>query len=244
VPVTAEDDARAKRRLVITCVTVAVVVAGTAAWIYKRSLDPIRAQESFDSGQRLLAIARYNQAILSFDRAVALKPDFEEAYVSRGRARAALYDPERAVQDFSAAIALRPRDAQALLNRGRAYLLLKNYSAAIDDSEAALRVEPQLAAAHNLRGTVLRDTGNPGQALEEFNRAVDLAPNADNYYQRGATFQALGRHQQAIADFDQTIAFAPFQAQGYFARAESRRALGDQQGAEKDHLQARILDGR
>jgi len=31
-------------------------------------VDPIHAQESFESGVRLLKIARYSQAILAFDR--------------------------------------------------------------------------------------------------------------------------------------------------------------------------------
>jgi tetratricopeptide (TPR) repeat protein len=244
IPVTAEDAAREKRRSLVACVSAAVLVLGIAGWIYKRSLDPIHAQESFDSGQRLLAVARYNQAILSFDRTVALQPQFQPAYLLRGRARAGLSDTERAVEDFSKAISLNPRDSLAILDRGRAYLDLKNYSAAMKDSEAAIGINPRLAAAHNLRGTVLRETGHARAAIEAFNQAVELAPNADNYYQRGATYQLLGEHRLALADFDQTIAFEPAMAHAYFARAESRRAVGDMQGAEKDHRYGRALDGR
>ena len=220
------------------------MVVAAALITYKLSTDPLRARESFDAGTRLMSVARYHEAILSFDRAIGLKRNFTDAWLMRARAYVALYEPARAIQDFDRAIQLRPRDAHALLERGRSYLLLQNYPAAIADATAAIGIDPQLASAYNLRGTALRETGNPRGALEDFNRAVERAPDADNYYQRGATHQILGEHELAIADFTQTIAFQPYLAQGYFARAESERAIGKDGLANEDHLKGRTLDGR
>ena len=243
VPVTAEDAARRKRRIVSAWVTAAVVVALAAVWIHKRSTDPLKAQEAFEAGQQLMTVARYNQAILTFDRAIALESDFAEAWVMRGRAHMALYETGAAINDFSRAIRLRPRDPGALLERGQAYLSQKDWRAAMADGTAAAAINPNLAAAYNLRGTAVRETGDPQKALEDFNRAVQLEPNADNYYQRGATYQLLGQNALAIADFTQTIAFQPSLAQGYYARALAERAAGDEGSAEKDHERGRILDG-
>ncbi len=112
------------------------------------------------------------------------------------------------------------------------------------DADQAIAIDAKAARAYNLRGLVIRTMGDPRKALENFTRAVELEPNEDNYYQRGATYQLLGEHRRAIADFDQVIAFKPDQAPAYFARAESRRAIGDLSGAAADHKQGLIIDGR
>jgi tetratricopeptide (TPR) repeat protein len=244
IPVTAEDVARRRRRIISAIVTAVVALSLLAAWIYKRSTDPLRAQESYDSGRRLFQVARYDQAILSFDRALALKPDFPEAWLMRARCYVSLYDPERAIPDFDRAVQLRANDTMTLIYRGRAHILLRDFPAAIADAAAALAIDAKLGVAYNLRGTAERGTGDPRKALDDFNRAVEFEPNADNYYQRGATHQLLGEHKLAIADFDRAIEFTPDMSQQYYARAESKRAIGDVEGAKKDHRQGLILDGR
>jgi tetratricopeptide (TPR) repeat protein len=244
VPVTAEDVSRRRSRIVRACLIAGLVIAGAGGWMYKRTMDPMHAQESYDSGVRLLKIARYQQAILSFDRAIKLKPDFADAYLMRGRAFIAEAKPERAVADFSAVIELHPGDPQGLIDRGTAYLDVKDYQAAIADANAAIQLNPNLDLAYNLRGAVVRAAGDLSAALDDFNKAVKLAPTSYNYYDRGATYQMMGQHRRAIEDFNQVVAYHPDTAAGYFARAESRRALGDVEGAQEDHLRGRILDGR
>ena len=244
IPVTAEDVERKKRRIAVALSVLSLAVLAAGAWAYKRSTDPLRAQDSFDAAQRLFAVARYNQAIVSCDRAIGLKPDFADAYVLRGSAHMAQYEPDLGIPDFTKAIELRPGDPDALLDRARAYVDQKNYPAAIADAAAALSLDPKLASAYNLRGVVLRALGAPKKAIEEFDRATELEPNQDNYFQRGATYQILGDHQRAIADFTEAISRAPDKAQAYFARAESERALGETEQANQDHAQGRYLDGR
>lgn len=244
VPVSAEDVARRKRRIVLSCVAAALVAAGIAGWLYKRSVDPLHAKESYDAGVRLLQIARYNQAILSFDRTIALEPGFADAYLMRGRSYAGDGRTERAIADFTTAVQLLPNDTRPLLDRALAYLDLKDFQNAIRDASHAIELNPKLGDAYNLRATAVRSLGDPQKALSDFNRAVELDPNADNYFQRGATYQMLADHKDALADFDRVIAMKPDEAPAYFARSESRRALGDLKGAAADHLQGRIIDGR
>ncbi len=244
IPVRAEDAARRRRRIFLACWTAALIVVGTAGYLYRRSVDPIHAQESYDAGVRLLKIARYSQAILSFDRAIALKPDLIDAYLERGRAFVGDSQTERAIQDFTRVIELRPNDPQPLIDRGTAYIEKKDYQSAIADADRALAIDPKAAAAFNLRGVAHRAMGNLDSALQNFSRAVALASNETNYYERGATYQLLGEHRRAIADFSQVIAFRPDASAGYFARAESLRALGDLKGAQLDYIQGRTIDGR
>ena len=79
--------------------------------------------------------------------------------------------------------------------------------------------------------------------MEDFTKAVELEPNLDNYFQRAATYQQIGEHQLAIADFGKALEEDPQQPHTYFARAESRAAVGDSAGAQADIAAGRKIDG-
>jgi tetratricopeptide (TPR) repeat protein len=243
-PVSAEDFARQKRRRMLILLGAALLVALVVGYIYKRSTDPLRAREAYDAGERLLKIARYPQAILSFDRAISLQADYPEAFLMRGKARATMSDTDRAIDDFTQAIALRPNISPAYLERASAYLGLRKFQLSLDDCTKAISIDAKMSAAYNLRGMVLRTMGKTEEALEALNKAVEIDPNLDNLYQRGATYQLLGNHKAAVKDFDLVVSFNPYSAQAYFARAESKRAMGDEAGAKRDHQRGRVLDGR
>jgi tetratricopeptide (TPR) repeat protein len=244
VPVSASDFSRRRARIGWIVGASIIVVLAAAGYLYKRAIDPVHAKESFDAGTRLFKIARYNQAALSFDRAIALKPDFVEAYMMRGKAAAEQSEPEKALGDFSKVIELRPADPDAWLERALCYFALNNFQAAIADSSQAITLNPKLAGAYAQRGSAYRKSGDFKKALEDFSHAVELEPSAPNYFERGAIHALMGQHELAISDFDRVIELIPDLPTAFFARAESRRALGDEKGAERDHAQGRILDGR
>ena len=87
-----------------------------------------------------------------------MKPDYPEAYLNRGAAKATLGKHEAAIQDYNQAIRLRSGYAFAYYNRGLAYLALGNAEAARRDFEKARDLaraagNPALAALaeHRLR---------------------------------------------------------------------------------------------
>ncbi len=219
VPLSAEEFAKAQNRRRLVIGSAAVVVLALGGWTYKRSVDPIHALEAFDAGERLLRTARYSQAIVSFDRAIALQSDYAEAYLMRGRANISLARPLVAIPDFTTAIELHPREPQAYLDRGSAQVSLQSWKEALEDFNRAIELDPKLAIAYNLRGSAIRAMGDPAKALPDFQKAAELLPNMDNVFQRGATYQALGRHEEAINDFSRVISFQPDSAQAYFARS-------------------------
>lgn len=243
IPVTAEDVERQQRRRLLKWLVVALIALLAGGIIYKRVTDPRNAREAYDAGMRLLKATRYEQAILNFNRAVDLQPDFAEAYRMRGRAYVAQSNSDLAIRDFSRVAELRVSDASVLTERGFARLDKKDYANAIADADRAIALDPKLARAYNLRATARRAAGDPRKAVEDFTKAVELAPNLDNYFQRAATYQQLGEHRLAIADFDKAVAEDPQQPHTYYARAESRAALGDSAGAQADITAGRKIDG-
>jgi tetratricopeptide (TPR) repeat protein len=243
MPVMAEDVERRKRRnrIVIAAVTIAVLFAG---WYgYRRMVDPVAAQQSYDDGVRLFRSNRYEQAILNFSRAADLKPDLVEAYRMRGRSYAALSDPDKAIADFTKVSALLPKDGSVLVERGFVYYGRKDFIHAMTDATSALKLDDKLAKAYNLRATIERSSGQIPQAIDDFSRAVALAPDLDNYFQRAATYQLINDHAHALADFDEALNISPDESHTHFARAQTRAALGDYKGAKEDIEIGRRIDG-
>ncbi len=238
-------DSKQRRKLLIFAFAMAImIIAITLVIVYQRVTNPMNARLALETGQRQFALNEYRQAILSFDRALTLKPDLFETYLLRGKAYVASGDTELGVLDFTKMIELQDGDVRPLLERGAAYQLLRNFSASVADASKTLEIDPKLARAYNMRGTALREMGDPKRALADFNRAVDLAADQDNYFQRAATYQALGEHQEAIKDLDRLLEIDPGDVPGYYARARSRRALGDAEGAKADYTYAWALEHR
>jgi tetratricopeptide (TPR) repeat protein len=243
VPVSAEDFAARKRRIVFTWIGAGLLVALVGIWTYRRSVTPLEAQQSLEDGQRQLKATHYAEAVLAFNHALTLKSDLADAYLYRGRANTALGNNEGAIQDFTRVIQLRPQGAEAFVERAAARLEQQDYPGVIADCGDALKRDSRLAIAYNMRATALRETGKPEQALEDLNRAVEIEPQKSNYFQRAATYEALGQHQKALADLDEVIAQKPDGPQAYFARARSRIALGDVAGAKEDRRRALSIIG-
>ena len=60
------------------------------------------------AGIALQDLKRPAEALASYDKAIALKPDFAEAYNNRGNALRDLKRPEEALASYDKAIALKP----------------------------------------------------------------------------------------------------------------------------------------
>lgn len=244
IPVTANDARRARLRVrakIAFGLALAVCLAG---WLYKRSVDPINARTAFDQGARQLDNGRYQDAILNFTRAVDLKSDFVEAFEKRGQAYFATQDLDRALHDLDSAIHWNPTSAALLTERATVYLQQKHYSQAEQDCSRAIALNANLSRAYNVCGVARRAQGNVSQALTDLERAVELLPSVDNLFQRGATYQLLGEHAKAIDDFSVIVEREPDNPHPLFARAESRRAIGDTEGAQADLDLAHELDGQ
>jgi tetratricopeptide (TPR) repeat protein len=244
VPVSAEDFQKGRRRIIAICCIVAVVLGVAGYMVYRHYMDPVRAREAYDDAKRLIAVTRYQQAILACSTAILLKPDYADAYLLRAQAYAAQRELEYAETDFTNLLRLEPKSARAYTGRCEVYYNFKDYLKAIIDCGKAIQLDPSNARAFNLRGAALRETSDPKASLVDLNRAVELSPDVDDLYQRGATYRALGRFKEAIADFDQAAFLFPGNPEVYRARAEAKRAMGDEKGAQTDYQHGKDLEGR
>jgi predicted O-linked N-acetylglucosamine transferase (SPINDLY family) len=184
----------------------------------------LSAVEQGNADYRLM---RFEAAIASYDRAIALDPAQMEAHYNRGNALAELRQYEAAVAGFGAAIVLQPGCTAAYYNRGNALLALKQYGAAIDSYDQAIALQRTHAKAYNNRGVALRDLRQYQAAVSSFDTAVALEPDfADAHYNRGNSLRDLAQHAAAVASYDRAISLNAHYADAYVDRGEALNDLG------------------
>lgn len=147
-----------------------------------------------------------------------------------------------AIPYFSRALELDPNSWNAYYQRAVANQNEGEASAAESDYRSALELNPDLVQALSALAGIHRDAGQKEQAIEEFTRAIELSPTTDAYFQRGSTYQELGQHEKAIDDFTWVINAMRDVPFVYYARATSKRALGDFEGATQDEATAKSFD--
>ncbi len=147
------------------------------------------------------------RAIVYLNNAIKEKPDYIEAYVSRGLAYFSLGQYQRAVEDYSKVIGLKPDNAYACYNRGNAYRHLGRHQLAIEDYNKALRLKSDFADAYYNRGAAYDDLGQYQRAVEDYNEAIRLKPNyVEAYNNRGVTYLLQDNNELGCRDAQKACA--------------------------------------
>jgi tetratricopeptide (TPR) repeat protein len=92
-------------------------------------------------------LGRLAEAVDSYDRATALKPDHAQAFSNHGSALQSLGHLEEALRSFDRAIALRPNDSVGYYNRANVLHALGRPDEALSSLDRAVALEPDYAEA-------------------------------------------------------------------------------------------------
>ena len=167
-------------------------------------------------------------ALENYDRAIALNPNYPEAYNNRGVVLVDLRRLAQALESYDHAIALNPNYPEAYNNRGAVLQNLKRPDEALASCDRAITLKPDFANAYNNRGIILRDLKMPDQALANYDRAIALEPDyAEAYTNRGNVLRDMRVLDEAQASYDRAIALKPDYASSYFNKSLLKLLTGD-----------------
>lgn len=202
-----------------------------------------KADDFFLQAEQKSKNSDYQGAIRDYDQAIALNPQYAEAYASRGDARASLSDFQGALKDVDQAIVLNPKLPEAYIVRGSIRGGLSDLQGALKDVDQAIALNPKLALSYANRALIRTSLNDFQGALKDADQAVALNPKDSNSYAyRTIIRTSLSDFQGALKDADQAVALNPKSVDAYLARASAHESLGDFQGALKDVDQAVALN--
>ena len=182
-----------------------------------------------DLGLIQAGAGRLDEAVASYDRALALRQDIAETHCRRADALRLLGRAEDALQGYDQALALSPVFAQALNNRGLVLMALGRREAALASYGAALAGQPDYVMALCNRGRTLHELGRSAEALASYDAALTHQPDhLEALNNRGALLRDLGRLDEALAAFDQALAVRPDYADALNNRGNVLKGLGRQ----------------
>jgi predicted O-linked N-acetylglucosamine transferase (SPINDLY family) len=192
----------------------------------RQAVKPGSAQAEFDLGNASCETGNYDEAIASYQHALALKPDFTEAHNNLGSVLSDLKRHEEAIASYRSALALRPAFAEAHSNLASVLNELKRHEEAIASCQQALAHKPDFAEAHcNLAGA-LNDLKRHEEAIASCRKALDIQPDlAEAHSNLGLALAALERHEEAVASCQRALAIKPDLVEAHLNLGNALNAL-------------------
>ena len=138
--------------------------------------DWIVSMGHFQEGRVEMASNKFKDAIISFGKAIKLRPNFGNAFYNRSEARIATDDFQGAIEDCTAAIQINPDDADAYINRGSAKAQLQDYNGCLADTDKALGLGFKKPVAHFNRGLCLLSLLQFDKAKAAFEACIAADP--------------------------------------------------------------------
>ncbi len=194
-------------------------------------------------GNALLRLKRFDEALASYDKAIALKGEPDAALLNcRGSALRNLGRLEDARVDLDRAIALRPDLLEAYNNRANVLKDLGRPDEALADYDHAIALKPDNADAFNNRGNLHKQLAHHDKALADYQKAVALRPDyPEAFYNHGTMLLELHRYEEAVTQLSRAIALRPAYAEAFYNRGTTLMAMPRIDDALADFAEALAL---
>jgi len=169
-----------------------------------------QAKALYNQGNRQYDSKNLSAAIVCYQKALEIWPDFFEAYFNLAKACQDLGDHEQAVFYYHKTLELKPGFAEAHFNIGVSLQEKEHFRQAIDSYRKALQVTPQFVAAHQNMGSCFQHLAQTDQAIACYEKALEYEPNAAQiHYNIGQTFYEKDEWEKAAASFQQALNLKP-----------------------------------
>ncbi|WP_318528388.1 HetZ-related protein 2 [Plectonema radiosum] len=179
--------------------------------IEKHPTEIRRASLLFKLGNLLVAANEYEGAIVSYNEAVKIIPDYYQARYNRGIALQNLERYEEAIASFDEAVKIKPDFYLAWNNRGAVLCdHLQRYEDAIAAFDQAVYIQPEFHEAWYNKGIALYKLRRFQQAIASLDKALKIKPDDHKaWYARGKALYGLNFLEEAMASYNKTIELKP-----------------------------------
>ena len=161
-------------------------------------------------------LGQIDDSIRHYNKAIAIKPDYAEAYSNLGNTLQEQGNLEEAIDAYNKAIDIQPKYADAYNNLGNTLHLQGRLDKAIDAYKKALSINPSLSDAFYNMGNAFQQQGKLEEALTAYNNAIARRPDhAEAHNNMGAALREQGKLTEAIESCKNALKFNPNHADAY-----------------------------
>lgn len=163
-------------------------------------------------GFEFIQLRRSEDAINSFDQAIAINPDCQQAFFwfYRGLELRSSERYEDAVDSFDRGIQIEPDNGSYWYFHGVALSSLKRYEEAIISYDKAIAIDSNDDSAWLQKSFVLSQLGRYEKALIGYDKAIAIDPNNHRaWFQRFSVLFQLGRYQEATDSYKRVLDINP-----------------------------------
>lgn len=134
------------------------------------------ANDYVEQGKAFYFEARYEDALIAYDRALQSEPDNPRAWFGRGATLAKLQQMEGAIAAYDRAVQAKPDFSEAWFGRGAALAKLQQLDRAIGAYDQAVQSKPDFLLAWLGKARCHALQGNLELTLESLKQAIQLNP--------------------------------------------------------------------
>jgi protein O-GlcNAc transferase len=182
-------------------------------------------------GNIFKAQKKYTDAVISYERALSIKPDFYEPLNNLGASLLSLGKLEEAQKYFQQAITVNPQNANAIHNMATTLEKQKKYEEAIQYYQRLLVLKPAAADVYLSLGNLFYLTKNSEEAKKCYQKILELKPDDTEMLSRlGRIYLEQAQFEKAMKYYSRLLSIRPdaysyaniaitFQGAGQFEQA-------------------------
>jgi tetratricopeptide (TPR) repeat protein len=158
------------------------------------TVDPVKAAESercFDQGLKLYEQYQYQEAVTSFDKAIAANPANYKAYTSKGIALCFEGNYQAGMELIQKTLDIKPDYVPAFYDMAMAYKLQKNYDKSLFWFEKTIQGDPQNTWSYYGIATIYADRANTKDSLAYLKKAIELDQGVKAVAKRQSHFDQM-----------------------------------------------------
>jgi tetratricopeptide (TPR) repeat protein len=197
------------------------------------------AEDHFRLGNARFLEGQYEDAIISFEKALELKTNYHEALINRGVSLRYLGRDKEAVSSYDTVIKQNNDDYIAWYNRSASLIKLGHYKEALISCERAIELKPDLAESWSNRCNLFNKLGHHEEAIRSCDTALELKTDLYGaWINRGDAFSSLKLYKEAIQNYDKALILESSCYVGWDARGVALSKLGHYEEAITSHAKA------
>jgi TolB-like protein/Tfp pilus assembly protein PilF len=224
-----------------SCALIPVYGAGTPKDYYPRAkvaaekalqLDDMLGEAHTSLGNVLFRYLDLAESTREFERGIELNPNYPTAHQWYGRLMLLMLGQfDRAIAEVKRAVELDPVSPIIHADLGTVYTVARRYDEAIEQFRHTLELDPQFYWGHRQLGLTLELKGDPGNAIAEYQKALQLSDDPRVLAFIGRAEASTGRQGEARAILAKLTEMAKTRYVSGYSFAVIHLALGERDQA-------------